>query len=485
MSPIEYDQTYWEKYNKKLGEVQVRVNDAQQAAVASLKTILGPELSEKVAGLETSAKHKKAMAALSTTEPEAEELEPGVDIAASDSDVPQAWGGDQFLPPGITDRELAEYIRMLGLGPEQKAVIQDLHTQYLEAFAQFNSRELKSLQTAQQALWKYEQDTGRATPPSNDAIDNIYQLRKKALQAALAIDNEFFDDVAAAVLAEDQADRLDRVKRARARSVYNRTQYYVGVAYGGSAESSIDLSQLVRTLRLSDADLAIVDAGLADYEEQATDAFLQRYESALGTNRAQDKWNAEAMAAQADGSNAMSIATKYQSAMGAAQKTLREACDVIAKLNRETIDDLAAALPAATAMSLRSTFNRKAYPDIYNDPGNSESAIQSAARLSDLTDTQRSLINDLAADYHPTYLSFCDQMVLASEGANAFFGASFSADDWKQWQERQELLAKLTFDRNELCARTVQRLRTILTESQVERLGGLPDPQPKDNNPWD
>lgn len=485
MSPFEYDQEYWEKYQKKVGALQMSVNEAQQAAVTSLRAILGPELAEKVAGIDTPDKQKKAMAALSVTEPAAEEIEPGVDVSAEESDAPQAWGGDQFLPPAITQRELAEYVRMLGLGPEQEAVIEDLHTQYNEAFARFNATELKTLQTAQQSMWQYDQETNKSTPPTNDAIDHIYQLRSRALLAALAVDNQFFDDVAAAVLAENQADRLDRVKNARARMVHNRSQYYVGVAYGGSAESSIDLSRLVRSLRLSDADLAVIDAGLADYEEKATEAFRQRYEAALGTNRAQEKWNAEAMAAQAEGGNGMAIASRYQATMGAAQTKLREACDGISQLNRKTVDDLATALPSTAAQTLRSAFNRKAFPEIFNDPGNADSSLQSASRLGDVTEEQRRMINDFAAEFHPAYMSLCDQMVLASDGASAYFGASFTQDDWKEWQERQELLSKLTFDRNELCARTVRKLRTIMTEPQIERLGGLPDPTPQDNNPWD
>jgi hypothetical protein len=267
--------------------------------------------------------------------------------------------------------------------------------------------------------------------------------------------------------------------------VYNRSHYYSGIAWGGSTAAGIDLTAFISPLRLAPEERAAVDSIVRDYERLITVNFQQRYEAALEAQRAQDQWNAETMAAGDASSNPMQMAARYQQIMGASQKRLRESGNAIADINRRTLAALVGALPPTAADTLQSAFNRRAYPDVYNDGASAGPPIRSALRLADLTADQRRMINDLAAEFHPAYSSLCGQMVQITEEAQMPVGASFDADDWKKWQERQEALAKLTFDRTELSARTIRSLRAILTDSQIERLGGLPDPKAEDHNPWD
>jgi hypothetical protein len=486
ISPFEFNTEAFEALQKKIVDLQTRAAQARQSAVEAIQAALGPELAAKLPGLHHSSSKKGDMALLSATAPvNGEAAESDEPLDEEPLDAFNTWGGDQFLPSTITQRELSEYVAMLAADDEQRVVIESLHEQYSESFARLTQTEVKKLQTALQGLWQYDQNTGKSTPPTNEAIDEVYALRKQALQAVMTVDESFFDDVAVVALREEQAPRLERVKLARQRVVFNRAHYYSGIAWGGaSGAAGIDLTRLIRPLRLSADDALAIDPALLDYEQQVTPAFQRRYEVAIETQRAQERWNAEAMAAQ-EQSSPMQQGLQYQQVMGAAQKKLREAGNAIAKLNRETAEALVAALPASAAGAFQSAFNRRAYPDVYNDAASAERTMRSALRLADLTDDQTRMINDLAAEFHPAYSGLCAQMIEATEGSQMPVGESFTSVDWNKWQERQEALSKLTFDRNELNARTVRRLRAILTESQIERLGGLPDPKPEDHNPWD
>jgi hypothetical protein len=44
-------------------------------------------------------------------------------------------------------------------------------------------------------------------------------------------------------------------------------------------------------------------------------------------------------------------------------------------------------------------------------------------------------------------------------------------------QERQEQMEKMRFDRNELNQRVAANLKAALTEDQLTRIGGLPEPE--------
>jgi hypothetical protein len=60
--------------------------------------------------------------------------------------------------------------------------------------------------------------------------------------------------------------------------------------------------------------------------------------------------------------------------------------------------------------------------------------------------------------------------------------ANFDSAEWQAWQEREEKMKRLRFDRDELSYRAINRLRSVLRPEQIEAIGGLPEPQEED--PW-
>src|SRR5690606_34287130 len=146
----------------------------------------------------------------------------------------------------------------------------------------------------------------------------------------------------------------------------------------------------------------------------------------------------------------------------------REMRRKVASLNRDTLTRLTALLPPENADALRQAYNRKAYPEVYRDPRSAQPHLSAALMLSDLADQQLSQIQELALEFRSKYDELTDQLVqlLATNHEPPNF-ADASFRDWIRERERLE------FDRNELSDRTIARLSTILTEDQVQRLGGL------------
>ena len=304
------------------------------------------------------------------------------------------------------------------------------------------------------------------------------------MEAVNREDQSFFGDIETAVLTEAQQPLMSRVRMARQRVTYNRGADMWG-AWGGSSEASVDLGRMLRQQNLDAAQLATVETELATYEERAAAAFKAKYEAALNVQKAQEKWNAKMMRAQAEGGNAMQISMQYRDSLAEPQKKLRETSLAISTLNHETCEKLVAALPAGAGNSLRTTYNRRAFPSIYNDKIAIHSQIDMAMKLADLSDEQRSKVNDLAAEYRMGYANFSEQMVEASSGATSLgMGMGFEPEDWQKWQERQDAMAKLAFDRNELSLKALRQLKIALNDSQIERLGGLPEPKVADAKVW-
>jgi DNA mismatch repair ATPase MutL len=103
--------------------------------------------------------------------------------------------------------------------------------------------------------------------------------------------------------------------------------------------------------------------------------------------------------------------------------------------------------------------------------------LDEGLRLGDLTDEQRRIVTDLIAEYRPAYETLCEQMVSHTStqpNINRAFG--WEGEEWQKMQEQQEVMEKMRFDRNELNQRAVASLKAALTEDQIKRIGGLPEP---------
>lgn len=491
-SPFDYDAEHMQEYQKKLNELTVKAGEATAGATQTIVATLGPELAQKfqtaaAVPVEDDENSQSARSRAMIAAAKAQAATSGNQLEeAEDFDVEAAAGEDQYLPPRIGQRELTEYAALMRLTEDQQAIVKQLHKDYLEKFKAVSDKEIADLKKASQSMWSYDQETMVSTGPTLEKIENTHKLREAAMEAVRRTDAAFFDEIEMAVLQTEQTASIKRVRMARERLGCNRGHNMMfSYAFGNRGdESGIDLTRLAMRQRLDDAALKSIEAVLIAYEDKATTAFRAKYDLALQMQQAQERWSAEIQKAQSEGeTNPMKFAAKYQETMGEISKAVGKASADLGELNRQTIEKLVAALPADAAYTLRSQYNLKAFPNIYNDQTAIDKHLNESLKLGDLTDEQRRKLDEIAVEYRPAYAALCEQMIQATAGSEGMNFASGDPQDWQDFQKRQEVMSKLRFDRDELNTRAIGQLKTILTEDQLRRIGGVP--VPKKRSPYE
>src|SRR4029434_1715613 len=106
---------------------------------------------------------------------------------------------DPFVPQPITGRDLDESAKRLGLDDDGRSILNGLHTEYTDRFKQIEDTEIQAVRDADENLWQ-RNDDGRPTPPSAEAVDHLYALRRQAIASIKTLDEQFFNDVSVAAL---------------------------------------------------------------------------------------------------------------------------------------------------------------------------------------------------------------------------------------------------------------------------------------------
>lgn len=493
-TPFDFNSEAMQKHSRMLQANAMKVDEARKAASALLQTTLGEELAKQVEkaamakagqggglGAAMRAAMEKAQAQRAE-DAEASEAAAFIDDAQA---IQQAWTGDQFIAPPISGADLTRYARVLAIDDEQKTILAQIHARYLEQFKRVQDNEIRALIQAQQSMWKFDIQTQTTNPPTLESVEATRQARRAAIDAVARADESFFNDVQAALLDDSRAEALQRVRLMRQRDCWSRGAASMWGFASGAGEHRIDLATFLHKQPIADADRAACDQDLWTYEKATTSAFRSRFDASLEMQHAQDLWQMEMSQPRGEGEeNQFAIAARYQDILARASKGVADASNAIRALNRKSLDALLAKLPAETAATVRAAYNRAAFPSVYNDPLSLDRHFNEAAKLPDVGPEQQRRLLDLAAEFRPAYAHLCEQMTeIAAGGEMPSFSPDSDPDAWKRWQERLEALANLRFDRDELSLRAINQLKTILTEDQIRRLGGLPEPRTR--QPYD
>ena len=375
------------------------------------------------------------------------------------------------------------YGAMLGLDEVGMDIAATMHDDYETQFAEMKRAAIDPIKALETSLWTMDMETREFSGPSREQIEQLYTMRRSAVEQVHGVDSAFFENIGAALLDDDDAGLLERVKMHRQRRVYNRGagggnmvmaggpgMSFRGV--GDSDEGRVDLAALVDELELDAEVRETIDPTLMDYERVVTDAFRTSYLAAMRMQEQMDAMTAEATTVDDDGAR-VRAGTNMMQVMQTDGAAAQEAKRALIDRNRATLESLESLLPAEDAESLRRAFEQKAFPGVFRDPKAATPVLEHALGLDDLTDRQRTAIQEASLAYRAAYDELCRAMVvLAAEGAGE--GGMFSPDrDWNAFQERQRKLEQLRFDRDEASDKARLRLRGVLSEDQVARVRGL------------
>jgi hypothetical protein len=496
-SPFDRGSDARREYDQAIESGRERLAALDESAVESLAALLGPDLARTV---------EVASAELKTSDEDDRESDRrGRRGGASDYDeATEAFiaglGPDPFLPSPITSRDVALYRERLNLGENERFILKSLHEEYISEFGAIKRTEIEPLRAAQAQTWPARRDEAdeNAEPPAAPTaqqINDVYDLREKALKSIQELDAMFFEDIETLVAAPDQAPIVQRLRAARERFVYNRGLQGTaanamfgrrggrgrrgGPRWGGmdaqSNENGVDLARLVEALELSAEDVAETNKLLADYETAAIDGFRRQYESAMRLRQAVEKLRAEQSRARGEGGRrdreAMRVRweayQRLQENEGAKASGDRR---FMIELNRTTLATLVDALPAAQAEALQTAYKYTAFPTVYDDPKGAGRYLEIALQLRDLDDDQRSRIDEITAAYRPAHDAVGDkiaEIVALQADPDA---ARWDRERWREFMERRNQLEVLEFEREEINAKALRQLREVLTDEQETRL---------------
>jgi hypothetical protein len=475
--PMNPDTDAIRAYQEELAEIRQAGDQVRKDALAALERILG---AAKAARIRNAAPRPTG----GTAPGAASDAVAGGPDDPAESDI--VFSGDQLVPPRISRRDVRGYMDRLDLDPDQRAVVTALHDDYIEQHDALPV--LDELREARQALRQQDEETGRAIPATIEAIANMKRVRREALAEIQRIDASFFENLQS-VVDDDRRAMVERLRLDRVRDTYSRNAgSALRLGRDRSEEPSVDLVGLIYRLDGARDYADRLEQILDEYRPGAIEALRQRFEAQIELQFVTEKWIAAYQRAiEKDIAAVAELQARYRDDITPLSKRVDETNRAIIELNRRTLDEMIDVLPEEQGVALRRAYNLEAYPTLFSDQAAVHRQLDAALALDELTTAQRQQLDELAAMYRPEYERLSRAMIDVVGEGDAPIAIGFDADDFKRWQKREQRIAKLRYDRNELNARAIQRLRLVLTEDQVARIGGLPEPVDlrESSNPWE
>lgn len=160
-----------------------------------------------------------------------------------------------------------------------------------------------------------------------------------------------------------------------------------------------------------------------------------------------------------------------------ARKPLEETIARIEASQRAAIDAVAATLPAADALAFRRAARRQTHPEAYRSQEKVDAAVARVLALPDLSTARVEAVSKLADDFRTRSDALAEQSIERTNKSDAAMSSVLQGgpgNDPQQMMRRVQMLQRAdrsrgdaTYDREELNARTLRRLRALLTPEQA------------------
>ncbi len=401
------------------------------------------------------------------------------EVASLDVPDPELDPAAPFVAGPITERELDWFAGILELGDVQREMLAAIRIDHLDRFEAFRAEQAdRARRMVRAATNQGQRDEGE--PEQAEALASLPVAWEEADAALAELDASFFADLELIVL--DPADPSEAARMPAVRQVRERVRLSAGAGrgIGGWAGRMVRPDDDAGLEHAIDLDLLLIDLGpaagmasadgagdaasvLQTYARDRTDAMRRHLEAARGLVRVLGEMAAAPEEDRRDGS--------YWQRMREPRQALTSARRDLVRINRRALDRLERAMPDGAAAALRDRYQRTAFPDVYEDEQAAEGPLMAALDLPDLGPDQRDRIGELVAMYRPRYQELCSAMV-EEQMAQATGRGGRRA--WQERTARANRIEQHVFDREELNARTLRALRSVLDERQAMDVGFAP-----------
>ena len=437
----------------KLGNLNDRRAALLERADATLEALIGAELFAQFA--DESAPGQKGGPAEQLVRVQEPDQPPRVtrdgELASDIASHAEQRVKDTRLPNPLSAGEFQRFVRRSNIGGGKTAVVDLLYQDYREKFEQILYASLTA------------EDQIEADGPEPDE-DGLLQQRLVALQEA---DDRFFADVAIMAVDDRQSKLVQRLRLLRRRAVSQEVArgYH---PFHSDSRGGLDLVRLVYDAELDEPTLVALEPILDSYESEAAPAFQERLEVVKAVDRINHAIE-RASESQASSGVIAALGDKRRQQVQHFFANRRR----LASIDEDHLDRILTQLPAQSAVPLRFAYYQQAYPEIYRDSREIERFIASILRLPNLADAQRTQIDAIAQNFRSRFMEISDKgIAFQREQQGEADNTSFNMPS-RRMLERELQRERLEFDRDEVCARAMMRLRLALSETQRQYLPEL------------
>ncbi|MCA9284258.1 MAG: hypothetical protein KDA22_03520, partial [Phycisphaerales bacterium] len=268
-TPFDFDPAAMEAQQKSMQELVDERNKAMEGFRAQAEALLGREILERLMA-DAAASDGNGVGS--------GDIAP-VDREPDSAQAPEPPRPRGPVPPSIGVAEIGDWTRRLAPPAERKAILDTAHGDYLDRWQKEVAPFAQKIADAQRRIYGWG-ESGENFSPDESSVDEVYELRRQAIDAANRMDAELMAIVRefVATEAQDRDVRLIELRRLLRVGRPEDSMSWIGFGRTESNEASLDLFEIVdQALHGNDngvAELIILDHAdrLAETTRQLADA---------------------------------------------------------------------------------------------------------------------------------------------------------------------------------------------------------------------
>lgn len=348
----------------------------------------------------------------------------------------------------VSRRSVERYCDLIGFGAEQRESAFTIHEGYASAMEQAQKARRTAFEDARRA--------GEDTGDHSVFMEKMPKIESEFKATSDKLEKSLFADLKALLSTPEQESKWESVERMRRREVGLR-----GATLSGEG---VDLIDLVAGLKPAPEQTTELKAALEEYElqlDRAIEAKLKAMSEAPSFGM---------VSGDADRAKEME---KIQEAARQAKEVGKR----IQEINVQNARKLSAILPEASRAAFEDEMKRRSFPRVYR-PSRVTKDLEGALGLSDLTSEQRDQLMALRSSYERELAGANERWASAireNEG-NEQEGAIATPGGMMRFSmgEEPEPLREAKKSRREVDEKAADRIKSILTAAQRERLPKSP-----------
>ncbi|MBM43988.1 MAG: hypothetical protein CMJ36_03110 [Phycisphaerae bacterium] len=305
------------------------------------------------------------------------------------------------------------------------------------------------------------------------------QLRRDAREELMpklqAAEDAFFQDMEMVLPENTMPELLEQIRISNDRSRRRNKIWLGNWSLRGQTEAAIDLGEIIlaidpKTLQPETRE-ELIEAMIGYNAACSSD--MDAIERELETIRdlEQRLWS-EDSSGMSDELREM-LRNRWQQS----RSKMSEIASRMGELNRSVYEGVVSRLPDTEVQAMRNLYERKAYPDVFEDDEPADEQIAAVMDIEDLSEQQRMGVNDIAFEYRSDYRNLTDQMLeqvrLRQKNEQSW---PPNADAMRSYMKMETL----RYQRRQLNDWARIMIEMLLTDQQIAMIPGLGRSMPEE-----